>query len=350
MTPRLFTILLYLFFLLLSACADKQPEAEAEIAAIAQVQTANLEYTDISPAITAYGSVIALPDNLKTLSVPYASRIENVYVSSGQSIRAGDPLLTVQPSEDALLAARQAQQELESATQEQKLLQGRFALKLATQHELVTSQLRVDQAKALFQDLTARGSLKSHTFKAEKAGVVATVSAQPGQRVLAGSPLLQWAEQNQWRVSLGVEPGSIEQLKPRQQVLLSPVNRTVEQAIPGLIEAISQQIDPLSHLVTVIVKPAGNADFLLNEAVQGKILLAAKRALVAPRSAVLPDEDSYSVYTVVNEHAVKHVVQLGAETDTQLEVIAPTLNAQDDIVVLGNYELSDGMVVEVQKP
>jgi RND family efflux transporter MFP subunit len=351
MNHNLLTPLLYLGCVLFSGCnAEQQPKTEAEPTPIAQVQTSKLVYTDINPTLKAYGTVIALPNNLTSISVPYASRIERVYVSNGQSIVSGQPLITVQPSEDALLLVKQAQHELSTATHEQKLLQKRLQLKLATEHELVTSQLRVDQAKAMIEDLTSRGTVKTQTLKAPKAGIIATINVQQGQRLAAGNALLQWAEQNQFNISLAVEPASIDQLKIQQQVLLSPLNRAVEQPIPGHITAIAQQIDPLSHLLNIVVQPALKANFLLNEQVQGQISLSETRTLVAPRAAVLPDEEGYSLYTVVDKHAVKHRVQLGVETDSQREVISPTLKADDEIVILGNYELTDGMAVEVQQP
>jgi RND family efflux transporter MFP subunit len=330
------------------ACNTHTEEEEAEVTPVAKVQTQPLELTEIADTLTTYGSVIALPSNSKNLSVPYASRIERVYVSNGQTVRAGDPLLTLEPSEDALLSVKQAQQELAAATQEQKLLQGRFQLKLATEHELVTSQLRVDQAKALLQDLTARGSLKTHTLKAEKPGVIAAVNVQQEQRIAAGSPLLQWAEQAQWHIALGIEPSRIGALKTQQAVELTLVNRKLEQSVSGVIEAITQQIDPQSHLVTVIVKPSKQVDFLLNEWVKAHIALSTKNTLVAPRAAVLPDDEGYSVFTVVDKKAVKHTVELGIETDTLVELIDPTLKPQDELVILGNYELTEGMDVEVE--
>jgi multidrug resistance efflux pump len=79
-------------------------------------------------------------------------------------------------------------------------------LKLALQHELVTSQLRVAQAKALVEDLTAHGATQSHTLNADSAGVISQITAQQGQRLPAASPFLQWFEQNQWGVFFGVEP------------------------------------------------------------------------------------------------------------------------------------------------
>ena len=348
MKYRFFNIVLPLCCVLLMACNTHTEEEEAEVTPVAKVQTQPLELTDIADTLTAYGSVIALPSNSKNLSVPYASRIERVYVSNGQTVRAGDPLLTLEPSEDALLSVKQAQQELAAATQEQKLLQGRFQLKLATEHELVTSQLRVDQAKALLQDLTARGSLKTHTLKAEKPGVIAAVNVQQEQRIAAGSPLLQWAEQAQWRIALGIEPSRIGALKTQQAVELTLVNRKLEQSVSGVIEAMTQQIDPQSHLVTVIVKPSKQVDFLLNEWVKAHITLSTKNTLVAPRAAVLPDDEGYSVFTVVDKKAVKHTVELGIETDTLVELIDPTLKPQDELVILGNYELTEGMDVEVE--
>jgi RND family efflux transporter MFP subunit len=300
--------------------------------------------------LTVYGSVVPLSNTLQTLSVPYASRIDKVYISNGQTIKLGDALLTLQPSEDALLVVNQAQQDLAAVKQEHQLLLDRVQLKLATQHDVVVSQLRVDQAKALVPDLSARGSMKSHTFKATQAGVIATVNAQEGQRILAGSPLLQWVAKNQLGVSLGIDPDDFSELHNQQQVALIPVNRPHSAVINGHIELINQQIDPLSHLLTVLVKPESTATLLLNEAMQGDITLASKQALIVPRSAVLPAGEDNIVFTVVNHHAVEHKVQIGLETGTELEIIDPTLKPQDDIVVLGNYELQDGMAVEEQKP
>ena len=81
-----------------------------------------------------------------------------------------------------------------------------------------------------------------------------------------------------------------------------------------------------------------------------KIIVSSANTLVAPRQALLPDGKAYSLFTIEKGHAVKHQVQVGLENDTQIEVIANDLKEQDDIVVLGNYELEDGMAVEVKKP
>jgi len=69
-----------------------------------------------------------------------------------------------------------------------------------------------------------------------------------------------------------------------------------------------------------------------------------------PRSAVLPNESrEFEVFTVANNHAVKHTVKIGAENSNELQVLADDLRPGDPIVTVGNYELEEGMAVEIKK-
>ena len=92
--------------------------------------------------------------------------------------------------------------------------------------------------------------------------MIVAVHVQQEQRLAAGSPLLQWAEESQWRIDLGVEASQVGVLRKQQVVELIPVSRKLEQPVSAVVESIAQQIDPLSHLVSVMVKPATKADFL----------------------------------------------------------------------------------------
>jgi RND family efflux transporter MFP subunit len=338
---------LLLLALLLSSCNQPSSEnsQETDITATVSLQTQPLSYNAISQTISVYGQVIASPEALQTLSVPFASYIDKVMVRQGQKVSRGQPLLSIKPSEDVQLALTQARQELASSQQELGLVQQRLALKIATQHEQLASELRVAQAKALLQDLTRRGSMQTPVLTAKNAGVITALAVQQGQRLASATPLLQWLDINQLSVTVGVEPENIEQLQLNQPVALNAIHRA-SLPMSGRVIAINAQIDPLSHLLNVIVKPDKPELLLLNEAMQAEISLATKTTLVAPRAAVLPDEDAYKVFTVVNNKAVKHKVELGLQTESQVELIAPTLKAGDELVILGNYELEDGMSVE----
>jgi multidrug efflux pump subunit AcrA (membrane-fusion protein) len=109
MNVKLFSGLLTVSILLLVSCsAEKQQAESSQEGSIAQVQTQKLKNSDIRSELTLYGSVMPLPSALKTLTVPFACRIKTINVTPGQFVRKGDPLMTLQPSEDALLAVTQA--------------------------------------------------------------------------------------------------------------------------------------------------------------------------------------------------------------------------------------------------
>ena len=338
------------------SCTTDKPEEKQETAPepIAQVQTIKLQKSEISETLSVYGTVLPWPDKLQTISVPYTSLIEKVQVNEGQLVQQGDALLTLKPGEDALLQLEQARKELNAALREQQLLQERIRLKLATQQDLVTAQLRTEQAKVMIKNLADRGistqRMGTRQIKAEHPGIIHLVSVQQGQIVAAGSPLLQWVDQNQWAVRLGVEPMDFDRLQLSQQVLLTPVNKSVAQPVKGRIATITHQIDPVTRLLNVFVKPESNQQLLINDFVQAQIIVSSANTLVVPRQALLPDGNAYSLFTIEKNHAVKHQVQVGLENDTQIEIIANDLKEQDELVVLGNYELEDGMAVEVKQP
>ncbi len=116
--------------------------------------------------------------------------------------------------------------------------------------------------------------------------MIVAVHVQQEQRLAAGSPLLQWAEESQWRIDLGVEASQVGVLRKQQVVELIPVSRKLEQPVSAVVESIAQQIDPLSHLVSVMVKPATKADFLLEQ--HSKLTLRLHRFYARLMKQVLP--------------------------------------------------------------
>jgi RND family efflux transporter MFP subunit len=339
---------------LISCTVDKPEAPQTAQEPIAQVQTFKLQKADISKTLRVYGTVLPWPDKLQTVSVAYASRIESLAVTEGQLVQKGELLLTLNPGDDTALQLEQAQKEQASAVQVLQLVQERLDLKLATRQELNAAQLRAEQANTLINNLLSRGVTARHKgtqkIKADHVGIIHQLSVQAGQIVPANSPLLQWLDQNQSAVRLSIEPEDVDQIQGKQPVLITPVNKPTQQPVSGVVETISHQIDPVTRLLNVWVSLKQNHGLLINDFVEAQIILSSTNALVAPKSALLPDGNGYRLFTVENGHAVQHQVQTGQENDTQIEIIADDIKEQDDIVALGNYELEDGMAVRVQQP
>jgi membrane fusion protein (multidrug efflux system) len=100
--------------------------------------------------------------------------------------------------------------------------------------------------------------------------------------------------------------------------------------------------------VDVFVSLPSAANFLLGESVVGNISVARARGLLVPRAAILPAGRAYTLFTIQNGHAVRHLVAVGLRNTKEVEVKGANLRAGEPVVVLGNYELKDGMAVRVE--
>jgi membrane fusion protein (multidrug efflux system) len=121
-------------------------------------------------------------------------------------------------------------------------------------------------------------------------------------------------------------------------VRLISANRADAEPVVSAVRGTGGMIDAVTGAAEVRVPvPAGSA-LLLGEHVKASIELAKKETLVAPRQAVLPDDDKTILYTVKAGKAVRHEVTVGITAGDLVEVSGPGLQPGDAAVTLGNYE------------
>ena len=185
-------------------------------------------------------------------------------------------------------------------------------------------------------------------MRADTAGLISRVHVQEGAIVPAGNPLMEIVSKNRLEARLGVEPGDLGKVKTDQAVLLTLVNVPVAPGVTGRIRETSRSVNPATRLVDVFVSLPASAQFMLGESISGQITIASALGLIVPRRAVLPEDGHYVIFTVKNGQAVKHTVQLGLGDREEVQVIGTGLQAENMVVVLGNYELKDGMAVKVE--
>ncbi|WP_297056844.1 efflux RND transporter periplasmic adaptor subunit [Thermosulfurimonas sp.] len=313
------------------------------------VKVARVRKGKIFETEVAYGTVIPAPGAVEIISIPFESQVRHIFVSEGEEISPGTPLLELAPSPDSLLKLEVAQTAYKMAKKKLTQVKKKKALKLATNQELLQAEQAFQEARLRLESLKKRGLGKTKTLKASQDGIVGKVYVQEGAIVPAGGPLLEIVTGGALEVRLGVEPEDVSRLKPGEKVRLFPVNRPAKSAIEGIIRAVSRSVNPSTRLVNVFVVPVSHKDLLLNEYVRGEIIVAAKEALLVPRSAVLPEGDHYVLFTIKDGRARKHTVKIGLETESQVEVISQDLHPGDLVVILGNYELEDGIAVRTEK-
>ncbi len=315
---------------------------------VAQVQTAPLRAGVLTEYITCYGSVIPAPGALQTVSVPFESQVMQIMVSNGQKVAKGNDLLKIKPSPDSALQLEQAAQALDLTRQSLQFVERKFELKLATNDQVLQAKQALQQAQLRLESMKKRGVGAPRIIHADVSGLLKKVFAQEGAIVPAGNPLLEIVAQNRLEVRLGVEPDDINRIAPNQPVSLTRVNVPKAPAVTGHIRKISYGVDPATRLVDVFVSLPAVADFLLGESTSGEITVASVQGLIVPHAAVLPEGQGYSLFTIKDNRAVKHLIQVGLRNDKDVEIKDAGLQAGEPVVVLGNYELKNGMAVKVE--
>ena len=317
---------------------------------VAQVQTVPIERKSISEKLTTYGSVVAQPGKTHFVAVSFESRVQHILVSSGQPVKKGDTLLEIQGSPASLLQLHEAESAAFEAHQELEQSKKRFDLRLATNQELGQAQKAAKDADLQLESLRKEGIESDNQIRSDITGIIAKVNVEDGQIASAGSPLLELVATGDIEIKLGVEPEDVAKLQPGQRVGIALVNSPATPAIEGTVRLVAQRVNPADRLVDVFVSVPSETKLLLAAYVRGEITVASQETLVVPREAVLPDDGSYTLYVVQENRAARKTVKLGLQTGSEVEIIDPELHEGDQVVAVGNRELSDGMDVRTQAP
>ena len=323
---------------------------EKKAGPVAQVQVAKVQRKTVTEKVIAYGSVVAQPGKTHSVSIAFETRVRHVLVAPGQFVRENDPLVEIELSPAAQVQFQQAKNAAEAAQKELKQTQERFNLKLATNQDLSAAEKTARDAEAQLTALQRAGAGGDNRVHSDVAGVIAKVNAQDGQIVPPGNPVVEIVAENDIEVKLGVEAEDLSAAQEGAPVTIIPLNDPTAPKVEGTIRLVTRRIDPATRLVDVYVTLPAGTKLFLDGYVRGEIQRTEKNALAVPRSAVLPNESrEFEIFTVANNRAIRHTVKIGAENPNEIQVIANDVHEGDPVVTLGNYELEDGMAVEIKK-
>ncbi len=328
--------------------ATHDAEKAASNGPVACVKVIPLEKKTISEHLIVYGTVIPAPGALQTVSLPFESQVLSIVVSNGQKVAKGDLLLRLQPSPETALQLDQARNAYDSQQENMRQVQRRFDSRLATNEQLLQARQALDEARLRLTSLTKRGVDSERKIAAAIGGLVEKVHVQEGTIVPAGNPLIEIVEQDRFEVLIGVELEDIARVNPDQEVLLARTNMPASPKVTGHIRRISYAVNPSTRLVDVFVSIASPGSFFLSESVNGEITTTAVDGMVVPKSVVLAEGDQHVVFIVQDARAVKRAVEIGVENADEFEILGKDLKAGEQVVVLGNYELLDGMQVTTE--
>lgn len=330
-----------------AAHADED-DAQPEVAAVATVRVAPATLAPMRQTLAVFGTVGYSASALQTISVPYQARVVNVDVVAGQSVRKGDALLMLQPTAAAALELQRAQNDAQFARMELARTQTLFDQHLATNTDLAAAEQAAHNSDAALASANARyGGTGARTLRATHDGVVANIAAHAGEVIAADTVFAHVGDTSGLRLDLAVEPSAITRVHAGESVKFQ-VLQDGAPILSASVERVGSQVDAQTRLIAVVAKPEAAAQVTPGAAVSAQIETGTgKPVLGVPRAAVLYQGGRAYVFVVQSGKAVRQWVDVGEDDGERVEIRAG-LAANASVVVLGNYELQDGMAVKAQ--
>ena len=330
----------FIFFAGLALAQQKPPEMPPMPVRAEPVTRATMNIE-----VTAVGTLRA--DETVMIRPEIAGRVATIHFREGQTVNAGDPLVTLDQDEyKAQLAGSVAEAGMDEIS---------FKRLQDLQRKNLTSQQNLDEAKAKLDAARARQSLDQvrldkTVIRAPFAGTVGLRLVSPGAYVKPGDDIANLESLGSMKLDFRVPETYLARLTVGQ-TLTARVDAYPDQNFEGAIYAIDPALDPETRTVLLRAR-LPNKGNKLRPGLFARVNLILERrenALVAPEQAIVPLGQTPFVYRVVDGKAMMAPVKLGLRRPGQVEILEG-LNDGDLVVTDGQLKIRDGAPVTVLPP
>jgi RND family efflux transporter MFP subunit len=351
--PRCGSTLVLLVAAACLACTRGEAAGDAEKtpAGVVGVQTATTTTGPFTETLGALGTVVPRPGHVAALAAPQPARITRVYVSTGQHVVAGAPL--VELDQTPFRAATQAAEATLAAAEKANERQQRLAAEGIVPRK-DADQAAADVAKARADASNAQRAEQLSVVRSPLGGVVTRMTAVLGSTADVAQPLVEVADPAALDILLNVTPNDAGRIRPGAKVTLAAGQSAAGDPLGiGTVVDVGGSVDTASRSVNVRVQvPTTRRPLRISETVFGQIAVAVHpNAITVPVEALVPVGEEFKVF-VVDAAGTAHErpVSVGGRTDKVAE-ITRGLAAGERVVTYGAYGISDSAkVVPASQP
>ncbi|MBS0383697.1 MAG: efflux RND transporter periplasmic adaptor subunit [Proteobacteria bacterium] len=329
--------------LVLGACSPSQPAATQPAT---EVATAMPSRQTFHAHVTAFGQLAADSRNALSLSLPQAGEVTATEVIAGRRVQRGAVLLQLATDPASRSAYLQAQSALRVARDDLARSERLHAEKLVTNTQLDAARKALADAQAAFDAQVQLGyGQPTVTLKAPADGVVTAFDVQRGQRVAAGTPLIQFTPASALAAQLGVEPGAAADIRTGMPVTIVPVYAAHgSEALHATVAMVGDAVNPQTHLVDLVATLDQPAQLAAGTALSARIDTSSFTAWSIPRDALQNDSQGDFIYQIEQGKARRVDVKVPAPDGSPIGVEG-ALDPHAPVITLGSYEIADGDAV-----
>ncbi len=318
-----------------ASCAKKEV-AVTEEERVEQVRVETLATTEVSHSLTVSTTL----QGYETMNVApsVTGKIEKIFVEEGSSVKKGDLLVRMDQMQYKTTQFTYANLGVEME---------RMAALIETGS---VTQQAYDQLKLSYDQTKENLDFLEHNtyFTAPYAGYISAKNYQDGE-LYSGQAILVLTQIATLKAEIAIPETYFPIFKEGMSIdIKSDIYKN--EVFKGTLETVFPTIDAASHTFTIKVR-IPNADKRLRPGmyVYANIPLGMVDALVVPYQSVLKLQGSNERYVFINDggYAKRVPVILGERFEDQIEIISDEIKTGDQIVVVGQSRLVDGVKLNI---
>lgn len=338
----------------LTGCSQEKKAETQEV--IRPVKVVEIGEAETTRQLDYSGSVRARTE--MNLGFRIAGKVTERLVDIGQHVNEGDVLARVDPS-DYELSVKSAEASLDAAERQvetvdlaRKRAEQLYAKNFAPKSQLDQAVLSYDQAVATrdaARSTLAQAQNQVHytDLKASKAGIVTAISADIGQVVGAGTPVMTVAVDGEKEVLIAVPEMDIAGFRPGKEVKASFWSDEA-LTLDGKVREVAGSADPQSRTFAVRVSLPNDPRVLLGMTANVAATVGSKAQLVSiPLTAMAEKDGKHIVWTVDRASDTVHPRPIKVANFTADGVaVAEGLKQGDVVVAAGTQFMTDNLKVK----
>lgn len=351
---RIRVIVASIAFLALAACSQPEPAAPSPRPVLAQV---------VQPAASGLGNLYSGEVRARhetDLAFRVGGKLVARQVDIGSRVMRGEVLARLDP-QDAKLAVDAARSQLAAAEADHSLAKAEleryrqlFAQSFVSQavldaRETTFNSTQAKLAQARAQLAAAQNQSDYTTLTANADGVITAVTAEHGQVVSAGQPIVRLARPEEKDVVINVPESRLGELREAKQVLVALWTQP-QRPYAGHVREIAPTADAVTRTFTVkIAVPQADAAVRLGMTANVVVGTPAGASVVTlPLSALDQSAGAARVWVVdpQTRQAAPRPVEIGAYREDGVTVRSG-VSAGDVVVTAGVHKLISGETVRL---
>ncbi|CDX59460.1 RND family efflux transporter MFP subunit [Mesorhizobium plurifarium] len=339
----------------LAGCSQEKAEVVQEI--VRPVKVVEIGEAQTTRQLDYSGSVRARTE--MNLGFRIAGKVTERLVDIGQHVNEGDVLARIDPADyelsvkSAAASLDAAERQVETVDLARKRAEQLYAKNFAPKSQLDQARLTYDQAVATRDAARstlaqAQNQVQYADLKASKNGIVTAISADVGQVVAAGTPVMTVAVDGEKEVSIAVPEMDIAGFKPGKEVKASFWSDD-GLTLDGKVREVAGSADPQSRTFAVRVSLPNDPRVLLGMTANVQATVGSKTQLVSiPLTAMTEKDGKQIVWTVDRASDTVHPRPIKVANFTADGVaVADGLKQGDVVVAAGTQFMTENLKVKL---